>query len=279
MAKYRPVLCAIWGDPDFEDYSKDQKLIFLYLITTDKTTESGIYAVTPKAISNETGIPVSVVKETLGNGFKNVSYDFENRCVFVHNFLRYNGRGRKDLILKSLQADAKQIRTPLWEMFQKTYPAYCDGIEFSSPHTPLKRTNSISISIDDFKKSSPSVPKDLNTEKKNKHLEYVFLTSAEYERLCVDFGKATADSKIEDLDNYIGQDPARAKRYKDHNRTIRAWMKKDGVKVKALTSEPPALIHCPGCMKEWTPQAVMNHGGLCPACDEDLKGKLEKRGG
>ena len=102
MAKYRPVHTKIWKDPDFEEYSKDQKLVFLYLITNEQTTESGIYPVTPKTVSNETGIPLATVKELLANGFKNISYDPENRCVFVHKFLKYNGGGRPDLLLKSI---------------------------------------------------------------------------------------------------------------------------------------------------------------------------------
>lgn len=270
MAKYRPVLSAIWSDPDFEEYSKDQKLIFLYLITTEKTTESGVYAVTPKAISSETGIPVSTVKEVLGNGFKNISYDFENSCVFVHSFLRYNGRGRKDLLAKSIQADARRVRTPLWRIFEETYPAYCDGIELPPSDSPLTNSISISISKDVFKKTSESVPKDINNETKNRHLEYVYLTTQEYDRLCSDFGKKVIDSKIEDVDNYIGQNPqSRAKKYKDHNRTIRAWLKRDGAQPKTKPPESEK-IHCIGCMKVWKPEWLED--GKCPACGKTLKG-------
>lgn len=267
MAKYRPVLSAIWSDPDFEDYSKDQKLIFLYLITSEKTTESGVYAVSPKAISNETGVPIPSVKEVLGNGFKNVSYDFENRCVFIHNFLRYNGRGRKDLLVKSIQADVSRIRTPLWDKFQEIYPRYSEGVSFPPSDSPS--SISTSISIDAFEKASPAVSQDLKTEKKNRHLEYVYLTAQEYDRLCGDFGKAVIDSKIEDVDNYIGQNPqARAKKYKDHNRTIRAWLKRDGIQVGKRATEK---IHCSSCGQSHEPHVVEREGWKCPACGVDLK--------
>jgi hypothetical protein len=55
---------------------------------------------------------------------KNIEYDFENQVVFVVNFLRYNGRGRRDLVLKSIYNDYVNIKTPLWENFKQRYPLY-----------------------------------------------------------------------------------------------------------------------------------------------------------
>lgn len=80
--------------------------------------------------------------------------------------------------------------------------------------------------------SYESVPKlsKVSKEKKDKecHLQYVFLLPEEYERLIEDYGQTVVDSKIEDLNNYIG---SKGKKYKDHNLTLRAWLKKDGVKI------------------------------------------------
>lgn len=82
-------------------------------------------------------------------------------------------------------------------------------------------------------------------EKKNKekYRDYVFLSHEEYERLCADFDKETIESKIEDLDLYLGTNPVvRCKKYKDHNRVLRVWLKKDGPKKdkKGKTeNEPP----------------------------------------
>ena len=54
----------------------------------------------------------------------------------------------------------------------------------------------------------------------------VFLTEAEYERLIKDYGEADTLRMIEILDNYIGQNPSKnGKKYTDHNRVIRGWVK------------------------------------------------------
>lgn len=82
-------------------------------------------------------------------------------------------------------------------------------------------------------------------ESKEKFLDSVFLTKDEYERLIQDYGKATVDSKIEDLDNYIG---SKGKRYKDHNKTLRGWLKKDAdnrplLQTGTASAKPKPYIH------------------------------------
>jgi len=71
---------------------------------------------------------------------------------------------------------------------------------------------------------------DIEREEKLTFLDNVLLKESEYNRLIDKYGKTNTDSKIEDLDTYIsnkGKNP-----YKDHNKTIRNWMKKDNIKKK-----------------------------------------------
>lgn len=125
MAKYRPIFTKIWNDPDFEENKHKGKLIFIYLCTNPSTTESGIYAVSCKSISQATGIKLKEVEDALRNNrIKNVLYDTENKVVFVCNFFRYNGRGRPDLVIKSILNDYNYIKTSLWDEFKKHYPHY-----------------------------------------------------------------------------------------------------------------------------------------------------------
>ncbi|WP_077622034.1 DUF4373 domain-containing protein [Sediminibacillus massiliensis] len=66
-------------------------------------------------------------------------------------------------------------------------------------------------------------------ERKEKYRDYVYLTKDEYERLVSEYGQSVTDSKIEDLDTYLSNKGKN--KYKDHNKTIRNWMKRDGVKT------------------------------------------------
>lgn len=125
MPFYRPVLVSIWRDDKFQNYSPEGKLLFLYLITNDHMEECGVYKITTKTIANETDIDQKVVISLLKKDLTdNVSYDWENHVVFVHNFLWINFSlmgGNPDLIKRSVFNTRKALRTTLWKEFDKCY--------------------------------------------------------------------------------------------------------------------------------------------------------------
>ena len=139
MAKYRPIYMKIWHDPDFQNLSVAEKLIFIYLCTNTSTTESGIYPITYKSISQETGIQLTKVKNALStNKITNISYDADSRTVFIRNFLKYNGKGVKIKALESLIQDMKYINTPFWAEFTELYPQWVEKAkELEDKLTPI----------------------------------------------------------------------------------------------------------------------------------------------
>ena len=148
MANYRPIYSKIWKDPDFEEYSLDGKLLFIYLCTNTSVTESGIYPISPKTISNETGIPFETVTELLSNHvFKNILYDFDTKHVFIINFRKYASMGGKPtLIKKSIQNDfIKSKSTFLWSLFIKEYPEFKDSI--LTVGKPLANSTPINLNL------------------------------------------------------------------------------------------------------------------------------------
>ena len=124
MAKYHPIYTSIWKDPDFQELDTDAKLVFIYLFSNESMTQSGIYPISYKTISDETGVPKERVQELLNGGhLKNILYDTKNRYVFVKNALRRHSRGRPDLLVKAIQNEFEQsTKTPLWAEFAKEYP-------------------------------------------------------------------------------------------------------------------------------------------------------------
>jgi hypothetical protein len=142
MAKYRPIFTKIWDDPDFEEYSPDAKLIFVYLCTNPSTTESGIYPISCKSIANDTGIDIVRVKEVLANGLKNVLYDETTRHIFVRNFHTYNAGGSPKLIETSVLNDFSHSQdTYLWNDFLVSYP------EFNGKITPLVPNPNLKVNL------------------------------------------------------------------------------------------------------------------------------------
>lgn len=78
------------------------------------------------------------------------------------------------------------------------------------------------------KESKEKKSKELN---KIKFADTVFLTQEEYDRLIGDFGKSVVDDYIERLDEWQSNNPKKQKR--DHNKTLRVWMK--DIKQKSKT--------------------------------------------
>ena len=138
-------MVCIWADKDFENYTPEQKLVFLYLCTNPLTRESGIYQATLKTISDATGVSRKGLPTVL-NVLKNIYYDFINEIVFVKNFYRFNGQGgRPDKIVLSILADIDKYHTPLWHEFLKAYP----DINFEISNT-ITNTNTNTNTIDGF---------------------------------------------------------------------------------------------------------------------------------
>lgn len=65
MARLRSVSTAFWSDPFIEELTPIEKLLFLYLITNEKTNMLGVYEASNKKISFETGIELEMVSKCL----------------------------------------------------------------------------------------------------------------------------------------------------------------------------------------------------------------------
>jgi hypothetical protein len=126
MSGYRPIYKRVWKDPDFQELTPNDKLLFLYLCTNESTSESGIYPITPRTVANETGVDIADVEQRFSNGFyKNVVFDRDTKLLFVRKLRRYNPGGRPDLIEKSILNDyAVYDSVLLWQEFIKEYPEF-----------------------------------------------------------------------------------------------------------------------------------------------------------
>ena len=90
---FRIINSKIWEDDWFFDLSAEQKLLFMYLVTSPHTDQLGIFKANIKYISIETGL--KDINSLLKSLYPKVIYIPELKLIFIKNFLRYQNVGGK----------------------------------------------------------------------------------------------------------------------------------------------------------------------------------------
>lgn len=89
MATLRSVNTRFWEDPWVEDLNPSEKLLFLYLLTNKYANLAGVYEITVKRISFETGLSHETVRKGLERFAKdNKAYFVDDNYLFLPNWLK-----------------------------------------------------------------------------------------------------------------------------------------------------------------------------------------------
>jgi len=235
MAKLRSISTETWSDPFIEDLSPSHKLLFIYLLTNEKTNMLGIYEASVKKISFETGIQKTDVNKGL-ELFENIG---KVKCVgnfiIITNYLKhqkFNTNMKKSAIevyknlpkeLKISDVDIESNNTDL--SFQRLSNHYGMVSKYEvEVETEVKyeledeiELKKINHSIQDFVFKLKNVSKISNQ-----------LTFEECERLEIDYDTQVIEDTLESLENYKDCH----KKYTSVNLTIRKWIKNNLKKEK-----------------------------------------------
>lgn len=92
MAIFRKVHVSFWKDEFIESLTPEQKYFYLYLMTNDRTKQCGIYEITVKQISYDTGYNEETVRKLIkffvGKG--KIRYSESTKEVALKNWGKYN---------------------------------------------------------------------------------------------------------------------------------------------------------------------------------------------
>ncbi|MGL5330008.1 MAG: hypothetical protein ACRDD7_12115 [Peptostreptococcaceae bacterium] len=114
MAIYRSVHVAFWKDPKvLEEFTPEDKLFFLYLMTNPNTTQIGIYKITKKQIAFEMGYSLESVNSIMNRFIENhklIAYNEKTREIAIKHWGRYNlTRGGKPVI-DCIKSEIKEVK-------------------------------------------------------------------------------------------------------------------------------------------------------------------------
>lgn len=125
MSKYNPLYHSIWTDSQFEEYSIEKKLLFIFLLTNHLTHKSGIYKITIKQISFYTDLDKYLINELINELIEEskIKFDSQNGIIFIKNLYKYQKgmiKNRKVMLL-SLKKHYDLIESTFWQDFFDIY--------------------------------------------------------------------------------------------------------------------------------------------------------------
>lgn len=130
MATFRKIHVQFWSDPYIQTLSPEKKYFYLYLLTNEKTKQCGIYEISPRQISHDTGYTVETVLTLLQYFIDSgkIMFSRDTNEVAVKNWNKYNDNASSKVqVLVN-----KEIR----EVKNKTLIDYIYSIDTVSIHNP-----------------------------------------------------------------------------------------------------------------------------------------------
>jgi hypothetical protein len=127
--KSRYINTRFWSDTFVSELSPTEKLIFLYFLTNQYTTISGIYEVTIKTVSFETGVPLDEVEIIMAKLEPKIIY--AEGYIIIKNF--YKHQQRNPNIDKGIAESLKELpRNVVTRLHELNFP-YSDLVRRATP--------------------------------------------------------------------------------------------------------------------------------------------------
>lgn len=92
MAIYRKIHVSFWSDSFVSELSQDKKLFYIYLLTNERTKQCGVYEITKRQMSFDTGFTVDKINKLLKHFIKEnkVRYNEQTNEIGLANWMKYN---------------------------------------------------------------------------------------------------------------------------------------------------------------------------------------------
>jgi len=121
MAIFRKVHTQFWSDPFVQTLSPEKRYFFLYLLTNEKTRQCGVYEISKRHISYDTGYTINTVSILLAYFIseKKILFSEATNEIAIKNWNKYNGNPSPK-VQKLVNEELAKVKNK--ELIQYLYP-------------------------------------------------------------------------------------------------------------------------------------------------------------
>lgn len=113
--KLRSINTKFWDDSYIIELESKEKLLFLYLLSNPLTNLAGVYEITFKKISFDTGLDLNEVKEMFDKFQKDAKIIYSDGFIIIKNFLK--NQSCNDTMLKNVEKTVKQLPSNIRKIY------------------------------------------------------------------------------------------------------------------------------------------------------------------
>ncbi len=232
MDKLRSVNTKFWQDPFIEDLNPTEKLLFLYLLTNPLGNILGIYEISIKRISYDTGIGKETISKAL-KGFERVGKVFYyNDYIVLANFLKN-----------------QKLNSNMWTGAKKIFLKLPRPLIILTIKNTLEGFESLWKALEDFEKYESEIESEIESEKEGEEgeetpppphsqikyyrvIKHLKLTFEEKDKLIdLKYSNTQIDDILDSIENYKLN-----KNYTSLFITAKKWLERDNNKQSAKSN-------------------------------------------
>ncbi len=175
MAIFRQVQINYWQDAFILELNYVEKFFYLYLISSSKSTQCGIYEITKSLICLETGLDLKMVNNLLNKfmEYGKIVYSQETNEIFIKNWIKHN-KNSSPKAKKCVEKEIRNVKSDyLKELFYKECKRndYEINIEIKDKNTKeeidiiSKENIAVDYNVDINLEEAKNINIDINKEK------------------------------------------------------------------------------------------------------------------
>jgi len=233
MSTQRYISTSFWDDMWIQELDPSEKLLYMYLMTNPLTNIAGVYKISDRRISFDTGFNIETITNIIKKFTSGKKAFRVGEYIALPSWPKHQKWETSDPIKKGIETILKELDPEeIEKLYEMGYKYDLSKYRTNTPDVPPIDTRSYSdLDIDLDIDTDIDINVDPPKPKKQKEVRHKYgdysnccLTDEQRLKLTDEYGEEKAKQMITNFDNYV---ESTGKKYKNHLQTMRNWAKKD----------------------------------------------------